>query len=142
MRVATDPTGLVAEANAFRYCPLGRVLVWRGEGVTDAEIACAQVAAAAVGVAVEVVDEAAVLRRAGEAAVHKLRCLGNGPEKTRLAALDAGWWVDDIPVALEPGREVLRWAREQAVSESLHRHGNVTGRRRGLPRRIGCSGGL
>jgi RHH-type proline utilization regulon transcriptional repressor/proline dehydrogenase/delta 1-pyrroline-5-carboxylate dehydrogenase len=141
MRVAVDPTGLAAEANAFRYRLLRKVLLWKGDGVTDAEVACARTAAAAVGVAVEVVDEAAVARRAGEVGVDKLRCLGAGPDATRLAAMDAGWWVDDIPVAAEPAREVLRWVREQAVSESLHRHGNVTGRRPGLPRRIGTDAG-
>ncbi len=36
MQVARDPTGLTAEANAFRYCPLERVVLCRGSGVTDA----------------------------------------------------------------------------------------------------------
>ena len=49
-----------------------------------------------------------------------------------LAAIDAGLWVDDTPVAKDPRREMLRWAHEQAVSESRHRHGNVTPRRPGL----------
>jgi hypothetical protein len=64
----------------------------------------------------------------------KVRLLGAVDDATRLAAHDAGWWVDDIPVAADPGREILRWVREQAVSERLHRHGNITGRRRGLDR--------
>jgi RHH-type transcriptional regulator, proline utilization regulon repressor / proline dehydrogenase / delta 1-pyrroline-5-carboxylate dehydrogenase len=142
LQVPVDPTGLAAEANAFRYRPLRRVLLWRGDGVTDAEIACARAAAAAVGATVEVVDETDVARRTGEAGVDKLRCLGAGGDATRLAALDGGWWLDDIPVAIDAAREVLRWVREQAVSESLHRHGNVTGRRPGLSRRIGSDAAL
>jgi RHH-type proline utilization regulon transcriptional repressor/proline dehydrogenase/delta 1-pyrroline-5-carboxylate dehydrogenase len=139
LRLPVDPTGLVAEANAFRYLPLRSVLVARGVGVPDEVVAAARAAAAAVGVDVEVVDAAEVIDRAGEAGVDKVRLLGEVADAVRLAALDSGRWVDDIPVASDPRREVLRWAREQAVSESLHRHGNVTGRRRGLPRRVGAA---
>ena len=137
MQVARDPTGLRAEANAFRYCPLERVVLCRGSAVTDPVLAGARAAAAAVGVSVQELDEAAVVEQAGATGVDKIRILGAVADSTRLAALDAGWWVDDTPVAADPGREILRWVREQAVSETLHRHGNVTGRRRGLPRRIG-----
>jgi RHH-type proline utilization regulon transcriptional repressor/proline dehydrogenase/delta 1-pyrroline-5-carboxylate dehydrogenase len=94
-----------------------------------------------VGAAVEVVDAGAAAARAGEPGVDKVRLLGHVDGSVRLALLDSAWWVDDIPVASDPRREVLRWAREQAVSESLHRHGNVTGRRRGLPRRVGAAAG-
>jgi RHH-type proline utilization regulon transcriptional repressor/proline dehydrogenase/delta 1-pyrroline-5-carboxylate dehydrogenase len=125
MRAPQDPTGLVAEANAFRYRPLGAVLLECGPGASAAEAACARAAAPAVGV--EVVETP----RPG---LDKVRFLGGVDDATRLAAHDAGWWVDDIPVAADPEREVLRWVREQAVSERLHRHGNVTGRRRGLGR--------
>ena len=137
MRVADDPTGLAAEANSFRYRPLRSVLVCRGAGVTDAEIACAEAAASAVGVRVETRPEAEVTARVPGRTFDKIRLLGEVDATTRLAAIDAGWWVDDIAVAADPRREVLRWVREQAVSERLHRHGNVTGRRRGLPRRRG-----
>jgi RHH-type proline utilization regulon transcriptional repressor/proline dehydrogenase/delta 1-pyrroline-5-carboxylate dehydrogenase len=123
MRVPQDPSSLVAEANAFRYRPLGTVMLALGPRVSAAEAACAQAAAAAVGV--EVVETP----RPG---LDKVRFLGPVDDATRLATHDAGWWVDDIPVAADPQREVLRWVREQAVSERLHRHGNVTGRRRGL----------
>jgi RHH-type proline utilization regulon transcriptional repressor/proline dehydrogenase/delta 1-pyrroline-5-carboxylate dehydrogenase len=135
IRVADDPTGLRAEANAFRYHPLRRVAVCRGSGVGDTELACAEAAAAAVGVAVEDVDEARVVDRAPHA--DKVRLLGSIADQTRLAVLDTGCWVDDTPVAADPGREILRWIREQAVSETLHRHGNISDRRPGLPRRLG-----
>jgi RHH-type proline utilization regulon transcriptional repressor/proline dehydrogenase/delta 1-pyrroline-5-carboxylate dehydrogenase len=125
MGVPQDPTGLAAEANAFRYRPLGSVLLAVGPGVSASEVACARAAAAAVGV--QVVETP----RPG---LDKVRFLGPVDDPTRLAAHDAGRWVDDIPVAADPRREVLRWVREQAVSERLHRHGNVTGRRRGLGR--------
>jgi RHH-type proline utilization regulon transcriptional repressor/proline dehydrogenase/delta 1-pyrroline-5-carboxylate dehydrogenase len=143
MRRPDDPTGLAAESNAFRYLPLRSVLCCRGTGpgASDEALAGARAAAEAVGVQVGVCDEAGLLARAarppaigGDASLDKVRFLGAVDAATRLAALDAGWWVDDIPVAADPRREILRWVREQAVSERLHRHGNITGRRRGLGR--------
>ena len=64
--------------------------------------------------------------------VDKVRFLGPVDDADRSAAIEAGLWVDDTPVAADPERELLRWVREQAVSESRHRHGNVTDRRPGL----------
>jgi RHH-type proline utilization regulon transcriptional repressor/proline dehydrogenase/delta 1-pyrroline-5-carboxylate dehydrogenase len=125
IREPRDPTGLAAEANAFRYRPLRSVLLHRGAGVSDTELSCARAAAAAVG---------ATVVEAPSPGLDKVRFLGAVEDATRLAAHDAGWWVDDLPVAADPPREILRWVREQAVSERLHRHGNVTGRRRGLGR--------
>ncbi len=83
-----------------------------------------------IGVPARAADTATV----GGAGLEKVRIIGTVGDATRLAAHDAGWWVDDIPVAADPRREILRWVREQAVSERLHRHGNITGRRRGLGR--------
>jgi RHH-type proline utilization regulon transcriptional repressor/proline dehydrogenase/delta 1-pyrroline-5-carboxylate dehydrogenase len=140
MRVPQDPTGLAAEANAFRYRPLQTVLLWRGPAVPESAVACARAAAAATGV--EVIEASGLAGRPDPAdpwgvpggGIDKARLLGAVDDATRLAAHDAGWWVDDIPVAADPSRELLRWVREQAVSERLHRHGNITGRRRGLGR--------
>ncbi len=92
-----------------------------------------------MGVSVEMVNEAEVLGRAPD--VDKVRILGEVGDSTRLAMLDTGCWLDDIPVAADAGREILRWAREQSVSETLHRHGNISDRRPGLPRRLGSHDG-
>ncbi|MGH9114207.1 MAG: aldehyde dehydrogenase family protein, partial [Acidimicrobiales bacterium] len=133
VRAPVDPTGLAAESNAFRYRRLRKVLLCSGDGCGAGSVECALAAARAVGVAVEAVDEKSLRRRlAGTGRVDKVRFLGAVEDRTRLAAIDAGLWADDTPVAADPRREVLRWAREQAVSESRHRHGNVTGRRPGL----------
>ena len=116
----SDPTGLRAEANVFRYRPLRRVAVL-------GDPAAAHPPAAAVGA------EVVPVREPQEAAgCDKLRILGPVDDRTLAAARDSGIWVDTTPVAASPGRELLRWVREQAVSESRHRHGNVTGRRPGL----------
>ena len=118
----SDPAGLRAEANVFRYRPLRRVAVI-GPGVGPAGAR----AAAAVGAEITPVDSPE-----GAAGFDKLRITGP-VDRARLAAAHAtGVWVDTTPVAADPGRELLRWVREQAVSESRHRHGDVTARRPGL----------
>jgi RHH-type proline utilization regulon transcriptional repressor/proline dehydrogenase/delta 1-pyrroline-5-carboxylate dehydrogenase len=119
-----DPSGLRAEANVFRYRPLGQVAVM-GEDPGSGPVVSA--AAAAGGADVRWVSSP---RQA--AGADKLRLLGPLDETTLKAAHATGVWVDTVPVARDPGRELLRWVREQAVSESRHRHGNVTGRRPGL----------
>jgi len=141
MRRPVDFTGLVAESNAFRYVPLSRVLLCAGDGAgevpVELAVELAVAAASACGVAVRVArgDELApdeMSQALLRGSVDKVRLLGAVDESVRRAALDAGLWVDDIPVAADPGRELLRWVREQAVSETRHRHGNVTNRRPGL----------
>jgi hypothetical protein len=89
-------------------------------------------AADAVGVPVHALAPGDLRDRLNTLHADKVRFLGPVDAEVYLAAFDAGLWVDDIPVTADPGREVLRWVREQAVSESRHRHGNVTGRRPGL----------
>ena len=117
-----DPTGLQAESNVFRYRPLQRVALRSGPGE-----AAARAAAAATGVEVKVVTSVDEAR-----GCDKLRLLGPSEDQWLRAAHLTGVWVDSTPVAADPERELLRWVREQAVSESRHRHGNVTGRRPGL----------
>jgi hypothetical protein len=131
MEVPADVTGLVSEANGFRHRPLGSAVLYRGAGATDDDVARGQAAASSAGVALRVVTDADAI---GSRREDKLRILGEVDGDVSRAAQEAGWWVDSTPVSTDPAREMLRWAREQAVSERLHRHGNVTGRRKGLAR--------
>jgi RHH-type proline utilization regulon transcriptional repressor/proline dehydrogenase/delta 1-pyrroline-5-carboxylate dehydrogenase len=138
MKTPDDPSGLAAEANAFRYRPLRSVLVCRGGATADAEVSMARAAGAATGSTVKVGDEAEVLAAASasrQAAPEKVRFLGTVSDQTVLAAVDAGLWVDTHPLGCDAHRELLHWVREQAISERLHRHGNITGRRRSVARR-------
>jgi RHH-type proline utilization regulon transcriptional repressor/proline dehydrogenase/delta 1-pyrroline-5-carboxylate dehydrogenase len=128
MRSPVDFTGMAAESNAFRYVPLRSVLLCAGPDVQDAEVELAVAAGSVCGVTVRVHRSDSPI--AGD--VDKVRLLGSVDDSVRLAAHQAGMWVDDIPVAADPHREMLRWVREQAVSETRHRHGNVTARRPGL----------
>ncbi len=143
MGEAVDESGLVAESNVFRYRPLRLAVVCRGFGVPDSSVGLALTAAKTAGTAVEVLtpDELATRAAAGRLEhFDKVRLLGDVDDAVRLAAIDSGLSVDDTPVAKDPGREMLRWAREQAVSESRHRHGNVTSRRPGLAAERGRPG--
>jgi RHH-type transcriptional regulator, proline utilization regulon repressor / proline dehydrogenase / delta 1-pyrroline-5-carboxylate dehydrogenase len=141
-----DDTGLRAEANVFRYRPLHRVLLRASADADDREIALALAAARAFGttvtlsspvprnlvIAATVEDEGRLAQRLDRTDVEKLRLLGEAGPDLRLAVYDSGVWLDDVAVVADPAREALRWVREQAVSETLHRHGNITDRRPGL----------
>jgi len=123
--------GLRAEANTFRYVPLRRVGLVVGEDVSDQEVAAAQAAAATVG--------ATIWSGLGPSPHHldKVRVLG-ALETSQLRRLhEMGVAVDRRPVAADPDRELLAWVREQSVSESQHRYGNVSSRRPPLGRRSG-----
>jgi RHH-type proline utilization regulon transcriptional repressor/proline dehydrogenase/delta 1-pyrroline-5-carboxylate dehydrogenase len=131
-----DPTGLAAESNVFRYRPLSRVHV-RLQGPDDLWAAEAAAEAARVaGVAVtfstqapageiEVVDDAALAQRLSSMALDRLRVLGPVADVLREAAADAGVELDDQPVTGHGRVELLRWVREQTVTRSRHRYGNI-----------------
>lgn len=125
-----DPTGLKAESNVLRHRPLGRVVLRSGPGSDDAALAFTLAIAAIVGTSVDVsdagreTDDEFVTRLLGAAPPDRVRLLGGDPA-LRLRLLDAGLEVDVTPVAGNADVELLRWSREQAVSRTMHRHGNL-----------------
>ena len=143
-----EPVRLLGERNVFRYRRCRRVLV-RAEAATPAgRLALAQVllAACACGVPVEVSlaegvpgpwraapadvaaavePEPALAARLGADGGERLRALVPLSREVRAAAHAAGVVVLDAP-ALGAGRLELRaYLREQAVSRTVHRYGNV-----------------
>lgn len=143
-----EPVRLQGERNVFRYRAGGRVLV-RGESATPAgRLALGQVllAAAACGVPIEislvagrgdpwlaasaegrvaVEPEAGLLSRLGAGGIDRLRALVEISREARAAAHAAGAVVLDAP-PLAAGRLELRaYLREQAISRTVHRYGNV-----------------
>jgi RHH-type proline utilization regulon transcriptional repressor/proline dehydrogenase/delta 1-pyrroline-5-carboxylate dehydrogenase len=141
---ATDPSGLKAEANVLRYLPVPDAIV-RLSGGRPADVPLALAAARAAGTTVSVSigpehaglvpgalveTDAAFAARLEPGLATKLRLLGRPSPELRLAAHDAGLWVDNTPVVADAGLELRRWVREQAISETLHRHGDLTGRYR------------
>jgi len=148
--VAHDPSQLHGETNTFRYRTLRRAVlrVSGAHRAADLEIAIVALAARTAGLALAVsadVDSPvlAVLRRSGrqvrieadEAFAARLaapggpgevvRHLGPVAVDVRRAAADRHLAIIDA-AAVAGGRLELRWCfREQAVSESTHRYGNV-----------------
>ncbi|MCK4176313.1 aldehyde dehydrogenase family protein [Aciditerrimonas ferrireducens] len=130
LRQPVELAGLAAESNVLRRLPLDRAVLVPGDGVDAATVALAEAAAGALGVHLQVLDQAAALGRVELGG--KCRVLGEVPGAALLALLDAGAWLDTRPLAADPAVEVQRWVREQAVSETLHRHGDPSPRRPGL----------
>lgn len=125
-----DPSGLFCESNVFRYRPLSAVAV-RVEGNVSAEdLVRVSSAAATCGVRVVVStsdDESAEVFAASIASlgVDRIRLLGQLDPAIRDAAATAGIHVADDAVTAEGRIELLHYLREQAISTTLHRHGNV-----------------
>ncbi len=143
---AQDPTGLFCESNEFRYRAMRRVVLRAAEDMRDGELARVVLAAAALhvklevsvakprawldrglGLAVVVEDEAtlagrlAAMSQAWEVVV---RAPGAGGVLRR-AVIECGARLVDAPVVLNGRIELLALLREQSISETLHRLGNV-----------------
>jgi RHH-type transcriptional regulator, proline utilization regulon repressor / proline dehydrogenase / delta 1-pyrroline-5-carboxylate dehydrogenase len=143
---ASDPAGLDAESNVLRYRPFESVLLRIGGHSDDWEISATAAAAAALGVSLEisageqgmwrgpvtVETEARFAERLKQVEADKLRVLGEVGDAVRSAATAAGFWLDEGSPANDARAEALRWGREQCVTETRHRHGDVTSRRPGL----------
>jgi RHH-type proline utilization regulon transcriptional repressor/proline dehydrogenase/delta 1-pyrroline-5-carboxylate dehydrogenase len=129
--VEHDPSRLRAEANVLRYRPLrGGVVLRVGAGATEDDVDVALAAARVAGVAVELsrasdVSDDAFATRVPFLAADKVRALGAVPVALRRAAAETGMPLDDEPVVRHGRIELLRWVREQAVSITRHRYGNV-----------------
>jgi RHH-type transcriptional regulator, proline utilization regulon repressor / proline dehydrogenase / delta 1-pyrroline-5-carboxylate dehydrogenase len=141
-----DPTGLFCESNLFRYRPFRGLTVRVGADASALDVARVLLAAAVTGVApvlslhpdVSLVPQPAlslvngatmliestaeVLARLAPPALGRVRLLGTEPE---LAELEPAIHVDARPPVLLGRVELLRCVREQAVSRTLHRYGNV-----------------
>jgi RHH-type proline utilization regulon transcriptional repressor/proline dehydrogenase/delta 1-pyrroline-5-carboxylate dehydrogenase len=145
-----DPTGLFCEANVLRYRPLPHVTIRvaaAGSGAASFGLARLVVAALGAGAGpglavslhpaagasgisvgplpgVEVITETAdqLVARLRESTGARVRLLGSEPE---LRVLEPAVHVDDRPPVLLGRVELLRSLREQTVSRTLHRYGNV-----------------
>ena len=149
-----DPAGLEAEANTLRHLPLRRVLLRAGSGSTSPDVETALEIARAVGVTLEVsaaepLDPAVRATVEGEEELErrlvgwpldKVRVLGGAGDELLLTVLDLGHWLDDLPLSTDALAEALHWVREQTVTETLHRHGDLSSRRPGLNRSKGLHG--
>lgn len=139
-----DPSALPCESNTFRYRPFGIGLVRADSEVSDAELARVLLGAAATGtrltvsvsaprpwlekagVAAIVEDDAALCQRITTATRvwYGVRAPGASPA-LKAAAIEAGLRLVDAPVLTNGRLELLWLLREQSVTETLHRYGNI-----------------
>ncbi len=142
-----DVAGLQAESNILRYQPFRPGVVLRlGVDAQDDEalkaVGAAEVAGCpllvstpqhrtglvglarrGVGLVVESAEALAARLAAGPAV--RVRLVGRPEEPVLIAAAERGLTVLDEPVCSHGRIELLRWVREQTVSRSLHRYGNI-----------------
>jgi RHH-type proline utilization regulon transcriptional repressor/proline dehydrogenase/delta 1-pyrroline-5-carboxylate dehydrogenase len=129
--VEHDPSALRAESNVFRYRPCRGVVLRLSE--RDAEsITRAMLAAKITGVPLVVSiaaeeSDAAFVSRLPElaASAEFLRCHGPLPEEVLRAAHRLSLNIIDVPFTADGRTELRYWLREQAVSTTKHRYGQI-----------------
>ncbi len=142
----TELAGLRAESNTLCYRPFPHGVLVRAAGdVEESQLEKALAASLVTGTPVRfsVAARRAVLARrgaetvveseeaftaglgAGGGAGGRLRLLGAAGPSVYGAAAEAGLSVLDEPMCSCGRIELVRWLREQAVTRSLHRYGNI-----------------
>ncbi|MDA8296461.1 MAG: bifunctional proline dehydrogenase/L-glutamate gamma-semialdehyde dehydrogenase [Actinomycetota bacterium] len=139
-----DPSGLTSEANVFRLRRLASVALRFGAAPAPDALAVSLGVAAAIGVPVllstprafdglpegtVIEGEPAFLARLEASGTTRVRLVG-GDLAHRLELMDRGLEVDIEPLSPIGERELFRYSREQAISETRHRHGDVRPARR------------
>lgn len=129
--VGHDPSGLRAESNVFRYRACRGVVLRLAER-DETAIARATLAAKVAGVpltvsvATEESDAAFADRLPGLATgAEFLRCVGQLGDGVLRAAHTLGLNVIDAPFTADGRTELRYWVREQAVSSTRHRYGQI-----------------
>ena len=128
--VTHDPTGLFCEANDLRYVAHPDVVI-RATADADAAAveravsAARQVCPDAVVSTSQVEDDHAFERRLPQMRWGRVRLVGSAPRSLRAAAADNEVHLIEEPVTASGRLELRLYLREQSVSRTLHRFGNV-----------------
>ena len=128
--VGHDPSKLFCESNVLRYRPLPLMALRTEADAAPRDVE--RVRAAARRCAVPLIES----HSAGETAVEfaarldslgiqRVRVVGTCSGELRSAANEAGVHTADDPVTAEGRIELLHYLREQSVSRTTHRYGNV-----------------
>ena len=110
-----DASGLQVEANILRYRPLPNGVCVHGD-LSAEERAIAERASARTGTPVVF---------GTDLSVDRLRVPHGATEEVLRAAHAAGVVVDDQPITGDGRVELIHWFREQAISRTMHRFGNL-----------------
>lgn len=129
--VEHDPTGLFCEANIFRYRTLSAVGLRIQPGATDRELQLVRRAAAVAGTSLMESDatgetDQACIERFASVGIERVRLVG-GPSSIELhhAATAAAIHIADAAVQPLGRIELQHYVREQAMSKTMHRFGNL-----------------
>jgi RHH-type proline utilization regulon transcriptional repressor/proline dehydrogenase/delta 1-pyrroline-5-carboxylate dehydrogenase len=141
--VVTELAGLAPESNELRYRPFAPgVIVRAGDDVSDDELAKALALGSLTGTPVRFSlpsprpvlagapttvesEEALAAGLTGAPDGARLRLLGPTSAGVYEAAAEAGLSVLDEPICSSGRVELVRWLREQVITRSLHRYGNI-----------------
>jgi RHH-type proline utilization regulon transcriptional repressor/proline dehydrogenase/delta 1-pyrroline-5-carboxylate dehydrogenase len=128
--VGHDPSGLFCESNILRYRPLPEMALRAEPDAARRDVERVRSAANRCGVPLiesHARDEttAEFTARLTTLGVPRLRVLGTCSHELRTAANTAGIHIADDPVTAEGRIELLHYLREQAISRTIHRYGNV-----------------
>jgi RHH-type proline utilization regulon transcriptional repressor/proline dehydrogenase/delta 1-pyrroline-5-carboxylate dehydrogenase len=139
LSIGEDPSGLGSERNLFRLVAVGSLSLRFGAAPNRSALEVALGVAAELEVELDlsagqefsglppgttIESESGYAARVIGRQFDRVRLVGGDP-RLRLELIDAGVEVDTEPLSPIGQIELLRWAREQAVSETYHRHGNV-----------------
>ena len=125
-----DPSGLFCESNRLRYRPLARVALRVESEARDVERERVLRAIKRCGVEVVVSDSSLesakeFANRLTDLKVDRVRLLGSVHRAIRDRANSLEIYIVADPVTVEGRIELLHYLREQAISETTHRHGNL-----------------
>ena len=125
-----DPSALFCESNVLRYRPRPHVLIRQSRDARSADLARAVAAASRAGVTPEVSrasteSDQALIDRKPWRRFGRVRVIGSVGPELRQALIDAEVDLVDEPVTSSGRLELRHYLREQAVSTTLHRFGNL-----------------
>ena len=126
-----DDSGLFCEANIFRYRPLEAIGLHLGPSADPGDVALVRKAAEVAGVVVHTVEpgadpDLAWLSDMAARGIERVRLVGVEPTDAMAAeAATLGIHLIDQPVTAAGRIELQHYVREQAMSITLHRFGNL-----------------
>ena len=125
-----DPTGLFCESNVFRYRPVPAIVIRVSHDARGREVERVLAGAAICGVPTHVsraTDESAedLVGRLPTTGATRIRVIGDLEPELRDGAAALGIHTIDAPVTSNGRVELQHFLREQSVSRTLHRYGNL-----------------
>jgi RHH-type proline utilization regulon transcriptional repressor/proline dehydrogenase/delta 1-pyrroline-5-carboxylate dehydrogenase len=128
--VGTDPSGLRSEQNLLRLRAIPHGVVLRaGRGTTEHELSVARTLAQQLGVTLQISTEDEMsdgdfAELAATGGFDRVRVIGAQSPELLAQLAQRKIDVDLRQISANPAMELLCWTREQAISRTLHRHGN------------------